>query len=610
MPRFGLRLQILALTTLPLLALAGATLWLLDRGVAARSEQALAADLERASQVFEDMLRSSAGELEVSSGVIVRDPRFFSVLSLPHGRNDGGFRATVTSVAQDFLGVSRPDVFEVVDARGEVVASVGSIKPTEATRRDLMGSALSGGTERHAVAERGRHVLLVSRPVLADGRVVGAVMLGREVSGALASRLRELTRSEVSFVSDDRVTRTTLETPEDREGARRLARRHDALASRPVRVGGWVMWARPLPMAAEGTHQAYVLQRSIEGETAFVRSVRTHLTEVGLALLAAVVLAALFISRHLTRPIQQLVAAASAMEHGDWEAPIDRGRHDEMGVLASRFDDMRRRQRTFVRGLQEMARARNEFISLASHELRTPISVIRAYHDMLQTGMITPGGEHFDHALEAIGRACGSLEGIAESATRMADAGEQLEARRQECALEPLLEGALRAALEAASERRVELSLDVADDSALVFVDPDQLRHAVEAVVRNGIRFTPDGGSVEVRARAEGDELRVEVRDSGVGLSAEDLHLVREEGFVVRESRHHHTPRGLEFNVQGLGLGLPLVKQVLEAHGGRLQIESTPGHGSVFTLCLPEAVRGRIESHHETAHDTTERAAA
>ena len=69
-------------------------------------------------------------------------------------------------------------------------------------------------------------------------------------------------------------------------------------------------------------------------------------------------------------------------------------------------------------------------------------------------------------------------------------------------------EGALRAALEAASERRVELSLDVADDSALVFVDPDQLRHAVEALVRNGIRFTPDGGSVEVRARAEGDELR------------------------------------------------------------------------------------------------------
>jgi len=111
--RPGLRWQILVLTALPLLALAGATLWLVDRGVSARSELALADDLHRASRVFENMLAETAGELEATGAVIVRDPRFFSVLALPHHRNDPQFRGTVKGVARDFHHLAQPDVFEV-----------------------------------------------------------------------------------------------------------------------------------------------------------------------------------------------------------------------------------------------------------------------------------------------------------------------------------------------------------------------------------------------------------------------------------------------------------------------------------------------------------------
>jgi signal transduction histidine kinase len=589
--RIGLRWKILLLTALPLLALAGATLWLVDRGVSSRSEGALAEDLVRAAGVFENMLAETATELDVTGAVIVRDPRFFSVLALPHARNDHEFRATVVGVAQDFQRLAQPDVFEVADARGEMVATVGRIGMLPAARAALVKSVLAGRGERRAVAQRGTHVLLVGTPVMADGRVVGALLLGREVSGGLASRLRELTNSEVSFVSERHITRTTLGVGEEREVARRVAMSASGSFPEPVRDGGWIAVARPLPMAAEGTGQMYVLQRSLDAETAFLQSVRGHLVELGLLLLGAVSLAALFISAHITHPIRQLVTAAAAMEKGDWEAPIDRDRPDEMGTLALRFDEMRKRQRTYVRSLQEVARAKSEFIAVASHELRTPISIIRGWEDLLRGGMVKPGEASFLEGLDAIARACAALEKIAVSATRMAqsDSGEPLpEPATTE--VKPMLADALHEATLAAPERKVQLSLEVHDDARFAILDRAQVLQAVDALVRNGIRFTPDGGSVTVRAFAQADDFVIEVKDTGIGLSAEARRRLFDDAFVPHDSRNHHTAHGLEFNVAGMGFGLALVRRVVESHGGRVLVDGDEGRGSVFTMHFPGAL--------------------
>lgn len=590
-PRLGLRWKILTLTALPLLALAGATLWFVDRGVSQRSEEALTEDLRRAAGVFENMLAASATELEVTGAVIVRDPRFFSVLALPHGRNDPEYRATVAGVAQDFHQLAQPDVFEIVDQRGELVTSVGRVRVQPSARDLFVGSVLAGRGERRAIAQKGSHVLLVGTPVVADGRVVGALLLGREVSGGLAARLRELTSSQVSFVYEHHITRTTLGVGDERDVARRVARASSSQLDRPVRDGGWIAYARPLPMAAEGTRQVYVLQRSLSAETAFLRSVRGHLVELGLLLLAAVVLATAFIASHITSPIRQLVTAASAMEQGDFEAPIDRGRRDEMGYLATRFDDMRKRQRTYVRSLQEVARAKSEFISVASHELRTPISIIRGWEDLLRSGMIRPGDEKYANCLDAISRACSTLEKIAISATRMAQAtGSDALPAPTTTEVEPMLAEALREAAGAAPDRRVALSLDVCPDVRFAILDRAQVTQAVDALVRNGIRFTPDGGSVVVSASAEAEELIIEVRDSGIGLSAEARRRLFDDSFVQHDSRHHHTAQGLEFNVAGMGFGLALVRRVVESHGGRLLVDGEEGRGSVFTLRFPGAI--------------------
>jgi signal transduction histidine kinase len=120
-------------------------------------------------------------------------------------------------------------------------------------------------------------------------------------------------------------------------------------------------------------------------------------------------------------------------------------------------------------------------------------------------------------------------------------------------------------------------------------LDRALVTQAVDQLVRNGIRFTPDGGSVMVVVRRDGDALLIEVRDNGIGLSEDVRRRLFDETFVSRDSRNHHTPKGLEFNVAGMGFGLTLARRIVEAHGGRLLVASEEGRGSVFTLVFPDA---------------------
>ncbi len=587
----GLRGRILLLTALPLAALTAASLWLVDRGVSSRTQGALREDLQHAADLLETLLAARTTQLEVTGAVIVRDPRFFSMLTLPHAPHDPQFRATVAGVAGDFEALAHPDVFEVVDARGEVVASVGSIALDSAARSALAPDALAGRTAHHARVVSGRHVLTVTTPVVADRRVVGALLLGTEVGGALASNLRELTKSDVTFLSGGRVTRTTLGNGPEREVARTAASRPGAARELGEPGNRWLALARPIPFGDSGEGDAFVVQRSFDAETAFLRDVRGHLVELGLLAILVVTLAAAFIAIGITRPVRQLVDAADGMEHGRWDAPLDTSRRDEMGTLASRFDHMRRRQRVYVEQLEEVARAKSEFIAVASHELRTPIAIILGWRDLFSMGAVMPAHPRWNQGLEAIGSACKTLERIAVDATRMADARRVADdVTRAWAPVQPVLEAAVREALSDAQERDVVVHFEVEPGAGRARMDAAKLQQAVGALVRNGIRFTPDGGAVEVTAIPEGAGLNVVVRDNGVGLSPAMRTRLAERTIAPRDSGHHHTGHGLEFNRPGLGFGLALARQVAEAHGGELRIDGEEGRGSTFTLVLPGAL--------------------
>jgi two-component system sensor histidine kinase BaeS len=154
----------------------------------------------------------------------------------------------------------------------------------------------------------------------------------------------------------------------------------------------------------------------------------------------------------------------------------------------------------------------------------------------------------------------------------------------------PMLESVVNDVRDAAEGRDVAIAWSVAPGAERACIDAEALAKAVDALARNGVRFTPDGGRVHVEARAHGRALHVLVRDTGIGLSAAARERLAERTIAPRDAGHHHTGRGLEFNRQGLGFGLALARRVAEAHGGTLEIEGEEGRGSTFTLVLPDAI--------------------
>ena len=331
-----------------------------------------------------------------------------------------------------------------------------------------------------------------------------------------------------------------------------------------------------------------MLFRSLGEEIAFLRRAQKAL--LALALIAVLITGILSVvtAERITRPILALVQGAEAMERGDYDVPIEVGGGDEIGYLGSRFGEMRAREREYVTALEEVARLKSEFINLASHQLRTPITVIKGYNELFYEGALGNLTPHQRQALAAIQESVNGLVRLTEDATRMAQIeGERLILEREHRDLTPLVTEAVTLAQRDAVGRQVTVEQHLPEELVLAYVDGPRLAQALANLVRNGIRFTPEGGRVDVRLSTDPAGCVLEVSDTGVGIAPEQQKQLFTRAFVVRDVAHHHSSNTLEFGSAGLGLGLAIARGIVEAHGGTIAVESTPGAGSVFTIRLP-----------------------
>lgn len=593
------RWKILLATTLPLVALAIGGLLVVERTIARRVHENIRDDLRRAAAVFETMVSARHERLAVAGRVIVADPRFFSVLTLPADPDDPQLRATVSGVATTFHAITTSDLFEVLDAREELLASVGPDFTSRNGRAPLVRAALAGRPVAGILVDPHAHYQVSVTPVVAGDRVVGALLLGDRIGRELAEELRTLTRSEVSFFSGARSTGSTLEAATDRDevlaSVQALGRggandRDGTVLEMKTGSHTYLTLARELPHAARGTGQLFVLQRALDVETAFLRNMQTTLIEIGLLAIALSLLAGFLIAERITSPLRNLVRGAEEMERGNYEYPLDVTDRDEIGYLTARFREMRQRQRQHVKSLEQLARLKSDFIAVASHELRTPISVIRGYQELMAQGSLGEVSPQQGKAVEAIGRAVHTLSRIAEDATRMA----QLQNERLSLAYEVesprhVLERAVHEVRAAAAGREVAIVIEVPETIGVVRVDGHRMAQALAHLIANGVRFTPDGGRVTASARREGATLVVEVADTGVGMEDARLASIAERSVVVHDAPHHHSSNTLEFNSAGLGLGLAIARGIVEHHGGSLEVRSAPGAGTTVTVRVPVA---------------------
>ena len=592
--RIGLRPKILLLTVLTPVVLAVATVWIVHSNVSREVHTSIQDELRRASLVFESTLEARSEALGTAGQVIARDPRFFSILTLPGAHADPQYRATVQGVARDFNLITRADLFEVVDGQGRLLATVGRGSSTRGSRDPLVRAALEGRGASGILVGPADYQVTVT-PVFAHGHVIGGLLLGARIGQPLARRLRDLTRSEVTFVSGRRSVGSTLEDA-DREATLRALRGRARADSVPqselleikAPSSTFLTLVRPIPDSNPAAPQYYVMQRSLEAETEYLTAMRNLLIQLGVLAVIIAILGGMAAAQRITAPIQRLVRAADEMERGDYQFPLEIKSRDEFGHLAERFEEMRQREKVYVQSLEEVARMKTEFINVASHELRTPISIIRGFHDLFATGGLGPITPPQTKALEAIESSLVSLTRVAEDATKMAQIeGERLVLTIDDFDVSTVLRQGVADAIGDARKRELDVTIEVEPDLPPARMDGMRIAQAVCQLVRNAIRFTPDGGMIDVRAWREKDVLVIEVRDTGIGIPEEKARDLFDKSFMVRDSLHHHSSTKLEFNSAGLGLGLAIVRGIIEAHGGTISVESHISRGTTVSMRVP-----------------------
>ncbi len=293
----------------------------------------------------------------------------------------------------------------------------------------------------------------------------------------------------------------------------------------------------------------------------------------GLALLVGVLLAALlavWLSRSLARRLGSLAGAARGIADGDLSARAPEGGHDEVASLAVSFNEM-------AEQLEGAQRRERDFLMSVSHDLRTPLTTIRGYAEGLADDAIAP---------DDLARVGGVLHAQADRLSRLVEdlmLLSRLEARQFSLKPEPVdLAAHLKEVVEGlrgrADAARVRLGTQTVD-VGIVAVDPDRFGQVVANLVENALRYTPEGGAVTVELYRTGEGRVVcSVADTGPGIDPADLPHVFERLYVAQRYR--------PVRPEGSGLGLNIVKELVDAMGGRLGVDSAPGRGTTVWVEL------------------------
>jgi len=296
------------------------------------------------------------------------------------------------------------------------------------------------------------------------------------------------------------------------------------------------------------------------------------LRAAGLAALLSGVLAIL-IARSVAHPLQKMAAVAQGIAHGDYSQTAPETGPDEVRALAEALNSM-------ARQVQATQQGQREFLTNVSHELRTPLTSIQGFAQAILDGAA--------ESPAALQRSAAIIQTEADRMRRLVEdllGLARLEANLHSMARDPVdLRAVLTAAVDPfslrASEKGITLKADLPETLPAVAGDADRLAQVFTNLLDNAIKQTPAGGRVALSALAAGGGVTVAVRDTGPGLSPADQARIFERFYQVDRSRAQSG---------GVGLGLAISKQIVEAHGGTIGVWSAPGAGAEFTVHLPAA---------------------
>lgn len=308
------------------------------------------------------------------------------------------------------------------------------------------------------------------------------------------------------------------------------------------------------------TFQRLMLAHGASAELAhemFNESITRVVVVTTLVALVASLGLAIVLGQAVTRPLDRVARAARRLAEGSYGIRVDRPAARELASLADSFNQM-------AAGLEDQERLRRDLISNFAHELRTPLTNLRGYLQALRDGVMPTSTEVFqslDEEVERLYRLSLSLDelGIGEGLTEWV--GEKID-------LSQVIEAALKLSRPGFDRRAIEVELALTP-GLKVLANPDHMAQVLLNLLQNAARYTPVGGSVSIRAESDSGSVLVSVTNTGEGIPAGDLPHIFERFYRVEKSRDR--------SLGGAGIGLAVVKQLVEATGGRVGVESNHG---------------------------------
>jgi signal transduction histidine kinase/CheY-like chemotaxis protein len=309
-------------------------------------------------------------------------------------------------------------------------------------------------------------------------------------------------------------------------------------------------------------------------------------------------LIASLLSRIITKPIIGLAKSSDAIGRGELEQKVVVNTEDEIGELADSFNTMaiklknsyedleqkvseRTRELAIAnKQLQEASQAKSEFLANMSHELRTPLNSIIGFSEILQEKTFGDLNERQKRYVSNIHTSGKHLLGLINDILDLSkvEAG-KIELNYEEFPLKEMLSECQTLVNTMASKKNISLGFKVADGLSTINADPTKFKQIMYNFLSNAIKFTPDGGTVNVAAKPENGMVQVSVKDTGIGIAKGHQDMIFEEFYQVDSSYSKQ--------YKGTGLGLPLTKKLVELHGGEIWVESEPEKGSTFSFSMP-----------------------
>lgn len=334
-----------------------------------------------------------------------------------------------------------------------------------------------------------------------------------------------------------------------------------------------------IPITVDGTTVGYVLPDTfgfrpddpgrIPPELDFLRRVTwASAISAAVAALIALILGSL-LALTLTRPIRDLTAATQAMARGQLGQQVTVRSHDEIGTLAASFNHM-------SADLARASQMRKQMTADIAHDLRTPLSIVRGYTEGLKDGRLQGSSELYavmHGEVEHLQRLVEDLRVLS-----LADAGELSLNRR---AVDPaaLLERTGLAYIVQAEQQGITLRVDAPENMPSIAVDTDRITQVLNNLVSNSLHHT-EQGEIVLSAAADNQHVTLQVRDTGTGIEADDLPWIFDRFYRADKARQRS-------DGSSSGLGLAIAKAIVEAHSGSITVESTPGHGTTFSITFP-----------------------